>query len=438
MALMYAHGARQWLTADSATTTYVETCTDVRTGQTFRPKAIKVWTQGLGSGADANSTTAHFRKCIGFATSATNRRCVASQDQDAAGTQVCTAGQRTDAVAATVTSTPAFDGLLDIQSFDAAGFTFIVDDASPVDITVFWEAWGGDDSISANVVDITEPGSAGNQTYSVGFQPSVLMIAGCQHNAADGSARQDSGICLGFATSDRAADNVVILGNSDDASGTSDCDAYCQTGECLAMIAIGGGNATARAKLANWTQDGFVLNWIARATTNRRYIALAISGGQWQAGAYTIAGNSGSATETVSGLPFVPLGVSTIGVMTTQPAAGTSGAQDRMGIGCGSSTTSRRSMGGLSQDGQGAAALVNLTMQYDQVLCYPDTSGGVLAAYDIDAMLADGFRIIVDTAGGVANEWQGYLAFGGKSPTGLNNYQAVRVGNGMGTGERIR
>ena len=46
------------------------------------------------------------------------------------------------------------------------------------------------------------------------------------------------------------------------------------------------------------------------------------------------------------------------------------------------------------------------------MLCFPSTAGALQSAYDINAMNADGFQIIVDTAGGVASEWQGYLAFG--------------------------
>src|SRR3990172_8162820 len=132
------------------------------------------------------------------------------------------------------------------------------------------------------------------------------MFAGVQGTALETVARNGSGRCVGFASSDRSAENVVVAGNSDDASTTSDTDRYCQTGECLAMIAGAGGNPRARAKLAHRNAAGFRLNWLARATTNRRSIYLALAGGQWAAGALVIAGDSAGATATLNRLPLPP------------------------------------------------------------------------------------------------------------------------------------
>jgi hypothetical protein len=46
------------------------------------------------------------------------------------------------------------------------------------------------------------------------------------------------------------------------------------------------------------------------------------------------------------------------------------------------------------------------------VLSFPTAAGAVQATYDINAFNLNGFQIIVDTAGGVASEFHGYLAFG--------------------------
>src|SRR5688572_10497985 len=136
MALEFEHGAVQWLSADAATTTYTVS------GLSFQPKALRFYWMGLGSAIDANNETTHSRRGVGFATSTSDRCCVATQDQDAAGSMTCTSGYFTDCVAVTVTSTPSADGKLDINSITSDGFTLIVDDAAPVDITIFWEAWG--------------------------------------------------------------------------------------------------------------------------------------------------------------------------------------------------------------------------------------------------------------------------------------------------------
>ncbi len=191
---------------------------------------------------------------------------------------------------------------------------------------------GGDDITVAEALSIAEPVATGNVDYTVtGFTADgvgqVVMFAGVQQTGASPAVgRQDSGRCVGFASGTAAANNAVAMGNSDDGSATMDTDGYCKTGECLGMIAVAGGNPSARAQLTQWNTNGFRLNWIARVTTNRRYIALAIKGGLWQAGSYTINGNTLNATATVSGLAFQPLGVDLIGRMTVEQAAGVSTA----------------------------------------------------------------------------------------------------------------
>ena len=106
--------------------------------------------------------------------------------------------------------------------------------------------------------------------------------------------------------------------------------------------------------------------------------------------------------------------ISLIGRMTAQSTAGTATTQDRMSIGSGKSTTSRNSVGGLDLDAQATAEIVTMVISYDSLLSFPSTTGTVQAIYDINSLSANQFQIIVDTAGGVASEFHGYLAFGSK------------------------
>ena len=140
MALQFASGAIQWLAADAATTVYTIS------GLPFQPKGLRFYWTGIGSSVNATTDAVDSRRGIGLAVSTSSRRCVATQDQDNVATTVCTAGQFTDCVVATVTATgPARDGALDLNSITSDGFTLIVDVQGPVDITVCWEAWGGSD-----------------------------------------------------------------------------------------------------------------------------------------------------------------------------------------------------------------------------------------------------------------------------------------------------
>jgi len=415
MALEHAHGTIRWLAADAVSTVYTVS------GLSFQPKALRFYWQGLGNATDQASQTIHSRRGVGFCTSTSLRRAVGSQDQDAAGTMVCTSGLRNDCVAFSLTSTPAADGLLDINAINSDGFSLIVDDQGVVDLAIHWEAWGGTDITVATVIDIAEPAATGDVDYTVtgftsGATNQVVMFAGVQSTAAANTAtRADSGLCVGFAAGINAADNVHVEGNNDDASTTADTDGYCKTGECLGMIAVAGGNPTARAQLTLFGTDNFRLNWIARATTSRRYIALAIKGGGWKSGALTIDGSTLNATATVSSLPFAPKGLSLMGRMSIEQTAATSVIEDRMSLGSGSSISSRRCQGTWSEDNSitgSSVCEIDLVLEYDQVLAYPTNAGAVTAAKDIDLMNGSSFRLIVDATGGVASEWIGYLTFG--------------------------
>lgn len=430
MAFGFAHGAIQWLAADPVTTVYTVS------GLSFQPKALRFYWMGLGSATDTASETVHSRRGMGFAISTSSRRCVGTQDQDAAGTMVCTTGYRDDCVAMTLTSTPLADGLLDLNSITSDGFTLIVDLSTPVDLTVFWEAWGGSDISVAALVDITEPASTGNVDYTVtGFSSTdsddqVVFFAGVQETGSSPAAsRNDSGFMVGISSGGAAGENIVVLGNSDDGSANADTHRYGLDSECLAMILVGGGNPDARAQLTQFNTDGFRLNWIARATTGRRYIALAIKGGQWRVGSYTINDATIGNTTTVSGLPFAPEGICLMQVGIAESVAGTSSTDDAMALGSGSSTSSRRSMGHRSEGGV-ASAEVNLVLEYDQVLAIANSAGGTTVAHDIDAMLSDGFRIIVDIAAGTTR-WHGYVAFAASAASQIPGYPQAMASRGQ-------
>ena len=418
MALEFAHGAIRWLAADAAAVTYTVS------GLAFQPKAIRFYWVGLDSaGTDVNSSSVDCQRGVGFATSTSERRSVSSYDDTGVGTSDCATVAASDCVAGQLDNTGARVGELDLNAINSDGFQLIVDDQGVVNLTIFWEAWGGSDITVAVCGDLSEPASPGDVSptatglTSDGGQQ-VVMFAGVQSTAAvNTSTVEASGLCVGFATATAAAEQVVVTGNADHASTTTDTDGFCQSGKCITQIVLAGGNATSSAALSAWGTNAFTVTFAGTMVSARKTIWLAIKGGYWRAGEYTIAGNSASATATVSGTVFVPIGVCIIGRMSVEQGTTVSDVNDRIGMGTGTSTSSRRSMGILNENATVSSNVeVDTTIQYDQVLCFPSDAGGLQSAYDIDAMNSDGFRIIVDTAGGVASEWQGYLTFGNVLP----------------------
>lgn len=410
MALNFTHGVVQWLAADAAGATYT-----VNLPAGFGLKALRFYWVGIASATDAVTETAHLRRGIGFATGTAARRCAGTYSADASASSDCGAVVRNDAIAATVTGSATTDGLLDITTFSAEQFVLTVDDAAPVDITVAWEAWGGDEITVATVGDIAEPAATGVQTYTVtgftsGATDQVVMLAGINSTAAvNTAAMAASGLYAGFATGTGTANNIVVAGNADDAQATMRTNSYGRAGECLARTT--NDLVAARAQLTQFNANNFGLNWLERANQNARSIFMAIKGGGWAAGSYTIDASTLNATATVSGLAFRPSGVSSFGHQRVEATADTAQVHDRMSFGSASSTTARQSMGLYDVDAA-ANSDINLTIQYDQLLSFPTSTGTLGGTFDLDAINADGFQVIVDATGGAANEWQGYLAFG--------------------------
>ena len=280
-------------------------------------------------------------------------------------------------------------------------------------------ALGGADITVATVGDFAEPSSAGDVSPTVtGFTSDganqVVLFAGVQSSSAINSVlAENGGISFGVATGTAAANEWCIAGSTDHASGSTDTDGIGGTGKVVAQAPRAGSTTFVTANLTAWGTDGFTVTYAGTVVANRKSIFLAIKGGNWAAGGYTIDGSSASATATVASLPFAPKGIVIGGVMTTENTASTGTTNDRLGIGVGTSTSSRRSQGVLNENATASSNVeVDLVARFDAVLSFPSTAGALLSAYDINSMNADGFQIIVDTAGGVASEWQGYLAFG--------------------------
>ena len=415
MALLFSFGSVQWLTTDALSST------KVISGLGFPPRAIRFYWVGLQSNSPTNaaSQAVSERRGIGFASSATTRRCVGTFSADNVADSDCGSVAANDCVVVTVTGAGVIDGKLDISSFDANGFTLIVDDVTPANLTIFYEVWGGDDIQDVTIGDIAEPAATGNQNYTAtGFTSTnvvndqVVMLAGVQSTAAVGTGQaNDSGLYAGFTTGTATANNIVVLGNSDDASATMDTDGYARAGDCLAMIVVAGGNPDARAILQSFGTDQFTLNWTNRATTNRRSIYMAIKGGGWQVGSYTIRQDAGR-TAAVTGLPFYLRGICIMGAMKTQSAAGTSSTQDRMGFGTATGTASRQTMSVLDEEAT-LTSEIDTVIEYNNLLAFPSTAGGVQARFDLNAWGFNNFTTVVEIdAGGPENEWQGYLSFG--------------------------
>jgi hypothetical protein len=96
--------------------------------------------------------------------------------------------------------------------------------------------------------------------------------------------------------------------------------------------------------------------------------------------------------------------------MTAAQASNVATANNRMSLGTGTSPTARQAFGVLDEDATATVEL-DVCINYNSVLAFPSTTGTLQASYDLDLISTNSFRVIVDTAGGVASEFQAFVAF---------------------------
>jgi hypothetical protein len=425
MALEFATGDLVWGSGDAATTVYTVS------GLSFQPKALMFVTTGI-TAVGGSSSIDHARHNYGFAVSTSSRRCVGLQNVHNSGSCDCQEFFRDDAVVTVIDAAAAVDGLLDLNSITSDGFTLIVDNQVATDIAVVWYAWGGEDIVTAAIGDIVEPAATGVQSYTVtGWidpatlaSDSAVLFAGCQLTAAAPTgAAVDAGLMLGVATGTGSGNQWVVAVNDDEGSGTMDTDRYHRGDECIAMMALAGGNPSARAQFNGFDSAGFDLSWVARATTNRRYIYMALQGGGWKAGSYNFDTGSIGNTATVSALAFNPAGAIHATTTSVEDAAGASRTTAHYAIGGWSSISSRRNNFYGSTNGSPNSGIF-IGDDNDNIL--QSFGGSIGATIDIDAVLADGFRVIVDDGPTALTDFQSYLAFG-NDPGYPNNPSFLQI-----------
>jgi hypothetical protein len=141
------------------------------TGVGFQPKVLLFWWSGRTESTDTAGAADHQRG-FGFAVSTTDRRAGCSWSEDAVATAQSNSAHRDDAaICSTTGPTDAIDGLADLNSMDADGFTMIIDDAFATNLRIGFLALGGTTITNAatgmfNEAAVTFPQVGGSATSS--------------------------------------------------------------------------------------------------------------------------------------------------------------------------------------------------------------------------------------------------------------------------------
>jgi hypothetical protein len=415
VALSLAVGRVFASSADAAGTTYAET------GLGFQPKVLIVWStpqSGTSTPTDNASTSQHLRWALGFATGTSNRACALAQTEEGSATTDSDSMVRTDCVCGQLSNAGAISGRVDLQSFDADGFTLIVDQQHNASAGYYYIALGGSDLTDAACGTWTEPGSTGVSAVVSGlsFQPTSAFLAGGHATALD-TRVDDFGWFLGALT---ATDQWVMAYGENHGLTDGDPWSYGRNGECAAMFdpgaAINAGALNFRAVFNAFTSDGFSLNVTERAAS-RLFIYLALRGPRVKVTSLTTRTDGNDIAITGAGVG-TPRGCFVASNGLAEHAADTPTNGGVMVLGAASSPTNRHSSMAGSED---AAATTNIYsgVEFDQIFqkLAPGTPT-TDALMDLVSLDSDGATFVMDDPEPTTGSWAGVVLFGDAAAAG--------------------
>lgn len=408
--LLAVSASAQTLNAKTGTfnvTTGIAGSTVAVTGVGFTPELILVSLSGrLTAGANAGDHHLGF----GAAASATSRWAIGTASQDAAATSDTSFCQRDDAVICTSTVAGTLDGLMDVQSMDADGFTLVIDDAFAADYIATYLALQGDIDVclgrftAAGVAPVTQTVDSVTIACLASFTPTAVLFASTREATDPPTASAGAGRLMVGAMTGATAEGVSAL-TSADGSATASTAAYSFDAEAIAM-----GTASAvtdRAEFSAFASGSFTINWLERATAARIFV-VAIKG------VSATVGNLLTQTDTIttigeSGFGFTPKAALVLSSGKAKSTQDTVDADAEMSIGFGA-TTGEVASAVWDENGPTTMQVARSTIATELYQNF-DATEAVVGAMGVQSWDSDGLTLIMSDADPTqAFAW--YLALG--------------------------
>lgn len=391
------------------------------TGLGFEPTGLFFFGLGAGGGGGSGQSQTSF----GASSGPSNRFCSAHHDTNSSFSNSTSAGMRNDAIIWLLGDNVS-DGIVDLDSLDADGFTLRCDEATQAsDNNYTYLAFGG--GIQAYAGSFSEPVSAGNQNVTgVPFRPEALIIGGSRAIATIG---HDSMNMVGFVGYDLA--QGIWSAAADRGSSTSeDRGNYSRFGDAVAVFNIACSALESYAQVTAFGGSGFSLNWsqVSGAGTNQFWF-LALRGLTAEVGSMFLPELFANDT-VVSGLIREPEAVLLEGPgKITEDSAGNATAGNATAnfagysMGVFTSTSSRFASGAITSH-QGSFHQSDLRQSPIRCIAFAGQDSGERSqmSYDIQSIQADGFTIrnafTNDPAGG--GRFAVYMSMSDGSPGAFN------------------
>ena len=404
--------------------------TQAITGLGFHPKAIIFWWTGY-TGTANDLSAGHSKRGTGI-TDGINDAAQAIYITHNVGT-ADTGSYHTNANCIAIQSGPTtLDGLAALDSFDADGFTLLINDAFTAAYTVCYLALGGSDLTNVKVQEFnldTTSGAHDQAVTGVGFQPDALFIVSATDLGPPGFPASAQ-YALGFAIGGGATKNYGMSGTDVDAAAAANTSRYLKSGESIQQVTASSGAYTDRAYVKQMDPNGFTLTWIEKSvTTPVKYWALCLKGIQVAVGDFlTQTDTTTGVTETIG---FQPSAVFCMSHQYVEQAADTPDLTHGYSVNLGAFTgpAERRAMSTFSKDASDPMSVTNGYRDDAFYLACDEAAPTTLRALmDVESINADGFTLVMDDAE-AAQTYVAWIAFGpaagGGSASGSAALEAV-------------
>ncbi len=388
----------------------------VVTGVGFQPTAILFYYSGQVGSADAlQDTGSKEGPGMGWAVSPTSRAAWGTWNNEANPVLTFQWHTATACIAASHRGTD--DGLADLKTMDADGFTLAIDTAFGTNKRIHYVAFGGAVTNAASGTAIS-PGLATTQEISgLGFQPDVVLFFGFL-DPTQNTTTGTFGISFGVATGAASAENwVAALYSAALGAGTnSRCTRYGISGECV--VALDRNTIHSRAILDSMNVGGFTLDWLEDDATDRRWYWLALKGGNWKAGNFLT--KTDGTDIAVTGVGFTPEALVFGSVSAAERPVDSPLATLKWTVGAATSPTQRSSVAAYGQNAVNPSN-TSVAQEFDEF--YANIAGSIAGLGDLKTFDPDGFTAVMDDPDPVAS-FVGYLAFVGVIPV-TDNTQRI-------------
>lgn len=333
---------------------------------------------------------------VGFAVSATDRRCQVSQDADAQASHVGGSYHSNAACIASCTTGTTTDGLLDFDSWLSNGFRLIVDDVMPQSYRVGFLLITG--LTNAATGQWQDAGTTGNKvaSNSLSFQPDceIMMATVIDTNPPGGRAGNEM-LGLGFAVS--TTKQATWCGGSDEGSATTDTDSYCNDVECLSSeVAAAGTSMATRWTFVSHDTAGFTLNQVIIPPLNCWNHFLALKGAAFDVVSVATQTDTSTAITTPK-LGFAPCSALLLSAFKTEHTAGTMTVHDTWSMGAVDAALNRFACATWSTDGV-ADTVVYTAIEHDECYIAISSTPAVEGLMDVQSFNSDSITFIMDDA----------------------------------------